>query len=608
VCGIGGIAGGAPPTIRELEAMAAEMVHRGPDGEGVWADGWAGLAFRRLAIIDLDERSNQPLHLGPLHLVFNGEIYNYLELRAELVAFGHAFRTEGDGEVLLTAWTQWGEGALDRVNGMFAFAVYDDRERVVTLAVDPFGEKPLFHRVRDGHLIFASDVRAIRAAEPGAGVPDRAALERYSALAVMPALPATFYADVERVPPAHLVRFRDGAIELRRYWSPQPVDVPTEPVAAAEALRELLSDSIRLRLRSDVPVGTSLSGGVDSSAVVALAAAIAGDHRRDAFTATFDGFARDEWRYADAVATASGVEHHHAVRPTLDDLLGDLERLVRDQEEPFGSTSIYAQWRVMVAAREAGVTVLLDGQGADELFGGYEGSDGWALASMRPLAATRTLAHDRRLAGPLAVALLAGRAPREVATRYRLRLASPYVSREVARAAAGARPPSPTWESGGSPLRRALLDQCFRSSLPSLLRYADRNSMAHSIEVRLPFLDRRVAEFALSLRPELVYRGGFRKRVLRDAVRGRVPDEVLDRRIKVGYETPEAEWFRSERARARFAEILLDPGALAGEGVYERGAVSADLAAGGWRDVGGIWRALNAELWLRSVAAPAVTV
>jgi asparagine synthase (glutamine-hydrolysing) len=214
------------------------------------------------------------------------------------------------------------------------------------------------------------------------------------------------------------------------------------------------------------------------------------------------------------------------------------------------------------------------------------------------------VARERGLAGPVAVAHLARRTPPALAARHRLRRASPYVPAEVSRAAAASPAPAPTWVVEGSPLRRALLSQSFRSSLPTLLRYADRNSMAHSIEVRLPFLDRRVAEFALSLEPGILYRDGYRKQVLRDAVRGSVPAEVLSRRDKVGYETPEAEWFGSAEGRARIAEILLDGGGRAAAGgLLDRSEIKRDLAAGAWRDVGAVWRAVNAELWLRGHAA-----
>jgi asparagine synthase (glutamine-hydrolysing) len=590
--------------VQTLERMASAMVRRGPDGQGIWRDGELGLAFRRLAIIDLDERSNQPLHFGRLHLVFNGEIYNYLELRGQLRGLGHSFQTEGDAEVLLHAWAEWEEGALDRLNGMFAFGIWDGDRRRLTIAVDPFAEKPLLYRSIGAGLLFASDVRALKAFDPAIGVADEGAIRDFAALNIMPSLPRTFFEDVQRLPPAHLARWERGALSLRRYWKPGRVTVPRDPTLAAARLRELLCDSVRLRLRSDVPVGTSLSGGVDSSAIVGASARLAGGHIRHAFTATFPGFERDEWRYAEEVARRANVARHHAVRPTLDDLLEDLELLVCAQQEPFAGTSIYAQWRVMRAAREAGVIVLLDGQGGDELFGGYAGIAGWALRAAGPRAALRGLVGDRAVAGDLAVAYAVGRAPRALARAHRLRRASPYVTHEIARAAAAADRLPPDWRETSSPLRRELLVQAFHTSLPNLCRYGDRNSMAHSVEMRMPFLDRRVAEFALSLPPSQVFRDGVTKRALRAALRGLVPDSVLDRREKVGYETPERAWLDHPAGRERIARIVLDP-SLRASGRYDVAALERDYAAGSWSDVSALWRVLNVELWLRSLAAPA---
>ncbi len=600
MCGIAGIAGASRPEIGTLERMASAMVHRGPDGQGVWRDDELGFAFRRLAIIDLDERSNQPLHLGRLHLVFNGEIYNYLELREELIGLGHRFATEGDAEVLLHAWAEWEEAALDRLNGMFAFGIWDDERRRLTLAVDPFAEKPLLYRAASGALLFASDVRALKAVDPAIGIADEDAIRAFVALNVMPILPRTFFSDIQRLPGAHLARWERGRLSVRRYWRPRTVPVPPDPALAAERLRELLSDSVRLRLRSDVPVGTSLSGGVDSSGIVGISSRLAGEHVRHAFTASFPGFARDEWRYAEEVARAANVAGHHRVCPKVGELLEDLEVLVRDQQEPFGGTSIYAQWRVMRAAREAGVIVLLDGQGGDELFGGYAGIAGWALRSAGPRAALSALAEDRSVAGDLAVAYAVGRAPRALARRHRMRRASPYVSRGIAREVAAVDRLPPDWKDTRSPLRRELLVQAFRTSLPNLCRYGDRNSMAHSVEMRMPFLDRRVADFALSLPPSMVFEGGFTKRALRAALRGLVPDGVLDRREKVGYETPEQVWFNDPAGRARIGQIVLDP-SLRASGRYDTAALEREFAAGSWSDVGALWRVLNVELWQRSL-------
>jgi asparagine synthase (glutamine-hydrolysing) len=601
VCGIAGIVGAGRPDIGALERMASAMVHRGPDGLGVWGDEELGFAFRRLAIIDLDERSNQPLHLGRLHLVFNGEIYNYLELHDELGDRGHRFVTEGDAEVLLHAWAEWDEGALDRLNGMFAFGIWDDERHRLTFAVDPFAEKPLLYCSIAGRLLFASDVRALQAVDPAIGVADEDAIRAFVSLSTMPVLPRTFFSDIYRLPGAHLARWERGRLAVRRYWRPRMVAVPPDPALAAERLRELLNDSVRLRLRSDVPVGTSLSGGVDSSGIVGISSRQAGAHVRHAFTASFPGFERDEWCYAEEVARAADVTTHHRVCPTIDELFEDLELLVGDQQEPFVSTSIYAQWRVMRAAREAGVIVLLDGQGGDELFGGYAGIAGWALRSAGPRAALSALAEDRGVAGDLAIAYAVGRTPRALVRRHRMRYASPYVARGIAREAAGVNRLPPDWKHTGSPLRRELLVQAFRTSLPNLCRYGDRNSMAHSVEMRMPFLDRRVADFALSLPPSLVFKGGVTKRLLRDALRGVVPDAVLDRREKVGYETPERSWFNDPAARGRIAQVVLDPGARK-SGRYDTAALERDFAAGSWSDVGALWRVVNVELWLRSIS------
>jgi asparagine synthase (glutamine-hydrolysing) len=596
VCGIAGIVGGGPPPADRLAAMSAAMVHRGPDGSGEWADGTAGLAFRRLAVIDLDERSNQPLHLGPLHLVFNGEIYNYLELRAELRGRGHSFVTEGDGEVLLHAWAQWGEDALERLNGMFAGAIWDAESRRLTLISDPFGEKPLYWRHDGDRLVFASTLGAILSASPVAAA-DEAVLASYVALGRLPEPQTSFVRDIRRLPGGHLLRWEDGRIQVERYWKPTPAAPPPSEDAAAQQLRELLEASIRLRLRSDVPVGTSLSGGVDSSAVVALVARDAGTRVRHAFTARFAGFERDEWDYAAQTAAAAHVAEHHAVAPTAAGLIEDLEQLVLDHEEPVLGSSVYAQWCVMRAAAQANVTVLLDGQGADESFAGYDGTVGYTLLSDRPL---RGLLDPRRT--EMLRCAGARWAPRALIRRYRLRLASPYAPREVRAAAAGLEPPYEPWFADADPLRRELLLQITATSLPGLLRYADRNSMAHSREVRLPFLDRGIVEFALGLPPAFLYDDGETKRVLRDAVRDVVPTGVLARREKVGYETPQSEWLAQPIARERIASVLLDPDARR-RGWLDAAAIEADLRSGAWRDDRALWRALNAELWLRSLEA-----
>jgi asparagine synthase (glutamine-hydrolysing) len=600
MCGIAGTAG-RPPETALLERMAETMWKRGPDGQGVWHDDNAGLAVRRLMIIDLHERSNQPLHLGPLHLVFNGEIYNYKELREELRGKGHRFETEGDAEVLLHAWAEWEETALERVNGMFAFCIWDESAQLLTLATDPFGEKPLYYLHREGQLVFASEVKAIFQADAAPVSPNEDALAAYIARGAMPEAPETFFAGIARLPGAHVLRWRDGRIETERYWYPRPVEVPHEYAAAAAQLRELLVDSIRLRLRSDVPVGTSLSGGIDSSTIVALSSELAGDHRRHAFTARFPGFVNDEWRYAAEVAERAHVVEHHAIEPTAEEALSDLQQLVVDEEEPVGSLSVYAQWRVMRTAREAGVVVLLDGQGGDELFGGYSISAGFALRSAGARLALRELLVSPGRAAVIGRSLAMDVLPGPAKRVYWRRVATRYAAADVvARSAANGHRPRPDWIREGGPLGRELRTQAFATVLPELLRYADRSSMAHSLELRLPLLDRRIAEFGLSAPAEFLYQDGRSKRILRDVGRGLVPDSVLDRRDKVGYEPPQAEWLIEPRFRERIQEVLLDPAARS-RGLYDLAAIEADTRSGAWRDPRGIWRTLNAELWARAL-------
>jgi asparagine synthase (glutamine-hydrolysing) len=599
MCGIAGLAGGPAPDEALLERMAETMWKRGPDGHGIWRDGTAGLAATRLMVIDLHERSNQPLHLGPLHLVFNGELYNYKELREELHGRGHTFRTEGDAEVLLHAWSEWGEGALERANGMFGFAIWDDAERTLVLASDPFAEKPVYYADRDGRLVFASEVKALVHDDRIDPTMDEAALGAYIARGMMPEPPSTFFADILRLPAAHVLRWRDGKIDLECYWRPGPTDVPLAYDEAVRKLRELLLDSIRLRLRSDVPVGTSLSGGVDSSTIVMLSAALAGDHRRHAFTARFPGYPRDEWRYAEKVARRAEVVEHHPVEPGPVDLLADLEQFVIDQEEPLGSLSVYAQWLVMKAAREAGVVVLLDGQGGDELFGGYPIAAGFAIRSAGARAALRELVAAPHQAAAVGRALAMEALPAPAKQAYWRRSATRYASPAVVEAGAangGVR--RGTWLRSLDPLRRELGAEAFATSLPELLRYADRSSMAWSRELRLPLLDRRIAEFAFSLPPEFLYSDGASKRILRDVGRGLVPDSVLARRDKIGYEPPQERWLANPRLAAKIGDILLDPEAHS-RGLYNANAIEGDVRAGRWRDPKGIWRALNAELWLR---------
>jgi asparagine synthase (glutamine-hydrolysing) len=615
MCGICGIVElDRPASVEDVRAMRSALAHRGPDGEGLYAGEGAALGFRRLAIIDLSTGGNQPMSTadGRFHLVHNGEIYNYRELRPELEAKGHRFCTATDTEVLLAAYAEWGERCVERFNGMWAFAIWDERDRRLFCSRDRFGVKPFYYRLEGGHLAFASEPKAFRAVDRLRLRPDEGAIRDYLEQGYLDQGEHTFFRDVKRLPPAHTLTFDANGMRLRRYWQLLPADPPAgDP---AEAVRVLFLDAVRLRLRSDVAVGTCLSGGIDSSAIAgAVSHLLRTEHenaqavgaRQRTFTAYFDDPGFDERPYARAVVGQTAAE------PTwvsFDDreLVDDLPRIVEAQDEPFGSTSMAAQWYVMRSARQAGLTVMLDGQGGDEVLGGYRAFVGFHLADL--LAAARIVSFAQELrafrptlgAGALAVATARPFAP-EALTR---------IVRSRARGSAGLVHPAlrtvgvPADVNGasfGARLRRHQQLLLTRRGLPELLRYEDRNSMAHSLEARVPFLDYRFVELLFSLPGDELIRRGETKSVLRRALGDLLPASVLSRRDKLGFITPTGRFLRG-RLGELAAEVFASP-SFAERGWVDAAAArrrlelhrSGDLEAGFE-----LWRALNLELWARS--------
>jgi asparagine synthase (glutamine-hydrolysing) len=614
MCGICGIARfGAPPETATVEAMAAELDHRGPDAAGSFSGDGVALAARRLAIVDLSEAGAQPFASedGSLQLVHNGEVYNYRELRRELEAAGHRFRSQTDTEVLLASYVEWGDSCVERFNGMWAFALWDGPRRRLFCSRDRFGVKPFYYRHDEGRFVFASEPRAFRADPQTRLEADRRAVHDYLDQAYLDHTGGTFFAGIERLPPAHSLILDEGGLHLRRYWQLELCDPP--PGDAADALRELVLDSIRLRLRSDVPIGTALSGGLDSSTIAvavdrllrteAESAAAAGPEQRT-FTAYFEARGFDERPYARAV-----VERTRA-RPawtTFGDreLAADLPAIVEAQGEPFGSTSICAGWYVMREAKRSGVKVMLDGQGGDEVLAGYRAHLGFFLADLlagRQLGTLRTeLAGFRDLHRPAALATAVARpfAPDSLTrfVRARARGASELVHADLRDAS---RPEPADGSVFPDRLRRFQEVLLTRRGLPELLRYEDRNSMAHSLEARVPFLDYRVVELCFALPADELIRAGETKSVLRRAFGDLLPSEVRARRDKVGFVTPEGDWMRGA-----LGELTAD--VFASHSFRERGFVDASAARrrlerhrrGEHRAGMELWRALNLELWAR---------
>ncbi|MGZ4372582.1 MAG: asparagine synthase (glutamine-hydrolyzing), partial [Gaiellaceae bacterium] len=566
MCGICGIAStnGSGITDR-VAAMSATLVHRGPDSSGEFSDQGVALAARRLSIIDL-ETGDQPVanENETVHVIQNGEIYNYRELRRELERAGHSFRTQGDTEVLLHLYEEHGDRFAERLRGMFAAAIWDASNRRLVLARDRFGIKPLYYRHADNELAFASELRALPRGEI-----DLDALEAFLAFNSIPA-PLTIFREVRKLPPGHLLIWEDGRLELRRFARPAPLEELREDEEAelVEELRSRLRDSVRAHLVSDVPVGVLLSGGVDSAFLAALAAEESAEPLRT-FSIGFEERSFDELAGARLVAERYGTQHQELVlRPDAALLLPALADAF---DEPFADSSAIPTWYVSEMARRH-VTVVLSGDGGDELFGGYD----------RYVPHPRVVAFDRYSPRALrrVAAIAAARLPHGVRGKNFLR----HVGRDdrgryldairffgtdekpaLLTADARRRMSEPDAEHrlarhferyAQLPWPSQMMRFDAETYLPEdVLTKVDRMSMAHSIESRVPLLDNEVVAFASTLPASLKIKNGRRKHVLKEVAATLLPREILNRK-KQGFGVPLGVWFRGN-LRELFSDTLL---------------------------------------------------
>jgi asparagine synthase (glutamine-hydrolysing) len=587
MCGICGLAAldGGPVDDRGLDAMLDTLVHRGPDDRGTRTDGPVALGARRLAIIDL-ARGHQPManEDGTVLAVQNGEIYNHGALHTDLAARGHRFATRCDTEVLVHGYEEHGEGLLERLRGMFALAIWDARARRLLLARDRFGIKPLYWRAAGGVLSFASELKALRRQPGFRGELDPAALEAYLAYNSIPA-PLSIHRDVRKLPPGHLLSWEPGREPEVRRWcrvTPAPRSALRrggEAELAAE-LRERLRDSVRTHLVADVPVGVFLSGGVDSGTLTALAAEVSGEPLRT-FSVGFDERSFDELEQARLVARRYGTDHHEVVlRPDAATLLGEL---VDAFDEPFADSSALPAYAVSRLASEH-VKVALSGEGADELFGGYftyvaDVVAPWLRGPARVLrpAVERLPSSSRRVSAEYKAKRFVRAASLPPLERHHgwKEILSPALRAELlSRSPADGARPDPVdvlrarfAETAGAPALARLQDVDIGVYLPDdLLVKTDRSSMAHSLEVRVPFCDPHVAELALALPTSMKVRGTAKKRLLRRAARPLLPEEVVDG-PKRGFSIPAAAWLRGELLP--LTREVLAPGALARTGVLD---------------------------------------
>jgi asparagine synthase (glutamine-hydrolysing) len=570
MCGIAGIINPQPLKGSEenniilnkkIHHMMDALRHRGPDGEGHWINEKANVALchRRLSIIDLSEAGAQPMHyLNRYTIIHNGEIYNYIELKDELKKQGYAFRSQTDTEIIAAAYDYWQEDCVEHFDGMFAFAIWDNEEELLFAARDRFGEKPFFYHYDNSVLSFASEMKGLWAA----GVektPNLKMLFNFITIGYTdnPDKPEeTFYENIFRLPPAHTLSFYPNLNELSIfcYWEvdAEEINGSVKDAEAIEQFSHLLTESVNRRLRSDVTIGSSLSGGIDSSSIIALATQFTIHNSPfTAFTAAFPGFEKDEYNHAKLVAEKFKLDHH-VTEISEADLINDFEKLCFHQEEPFGSASILAQFKVYELAKQKGTKVLLDGQGADEILAGYPKYYKWywrelfrkmKLIRSGELRAARSLGINEPFGFKNAIASWFPDFASIVLERQYLlnAIRQPDLDREfVQLQSKEAYYTTPALYN----LNGVLHFNTFTHGLEELLRYADRNSMAHGREVRLPFLNHKLVEFLFSLPSNYKIRKGRTKWLLREAMKEKLPDGIVWRTDKVGFEPPQKKWMQ----------------------------------------------------------------
>ena len=528
--------------------------HRGPDHSGTFSSPPVWLGHNRLSIIDLSSASHQPMSHGNLTITFNGEVYNYVELRSELSAAGYHFDTTGDTEVVLKAFHHWGSAAVTKFIGMWAFAIWDASERVLFCSRDRFGIKPFHYCFRDGRFYFASEIKALRGSPLDRGGLNEAQVARGLYLGWMHHWNETYFTDILALPASNNLEWRDGQIHLWQYAEVESLENPSMTFEEnAEAFRDVFIDSIRITSRRDVPMGVCLSGGLDSTSIAAVLASSTTEHEVRAFTAYYTGPGTvDERPYIKHLLDRYPQIISREISPTDNDVAEALDRIVHLMDAPMPSSSYISQYFVMGLAAKHGVKVVLDGQGSDEILGGYMHSlyrvIAEHIATGSYLEAYRELtAHARRQGyssskrmSVLAKSLLAASRSEQHLYETEFRHTYPWLMRQGAQAY-----PVQLTNYGTSRLNAFLHNLLRVTLLPTLLHTEDINSMAFSIESRVPFLDHRLVNLAFGMPSEHKIHRGETKRVLRAAMRGIVPDAILDRRDKTGFITPgHIKWLR----------------------------------------------------------------
>lgn len=584
MCGIAGIVNFYhKPNMVILEKMADIIAHRGPDGSGYFSEGSIALAHRRLAIIDRSDAGKQPMeYLNRYVITYNGEIYNYLELCKELKLHGYLFHSNTDTEVIMAAYDHWGKDCLSRFNGMFAFALYDRAKKEVFLARDRFGKKPLYYYIDPEKIFyFASEIKQFTVIDKWQAKLNSQRAYDFLNWGVTDHTDQTLFASVFQLRGGecltldlkqnHIPSNHDGWLKPTKWYSLEKTSTSITDKNPEHRFLELLQDSIRLRLRADVPIGSCLSGGLDSSSIVCIANKFFREQGSIENQKTFSFCTNvkeyDEKEYIDEVVRATQVDAYYTYPEPLD-LFEQLGKLVWHQDEPFGSTSIFAQWSVFKLAREENVAVMLDGQGADEQLAGYHGFLAQRYASL-----CKKIQLIKLFQEIYAVKKIHGYSMYR-SLQYLINGMLSGKVRQYARVLVGIETLIPSWlnmaQLGAQPMTPfAEIDrattissfsktQLMSTHLPMLLRWEDRNSMAHSIEARVPFMDYRLVEYTYNLPDDFKLSKGITKRILRNSMSGILPEKIRMRMDKKGFVTPESIWFKKHADMFRsYLDVIL---------------------------------------------------
>jgi asparagine synthase (glutamine-hydrolysing) len=595
--------------------MKDSLKHRGPDGEGQYIDGPVALGHRRLSIIDLSDKGSQPMcnEDETIWITYNGEIFNYIELREELIKKGHDFKSKTDTEVIIHAYEEYGTECLKKLNGMFAFVLYDKKEDVLFCARDRYGIKPFYYYIDNEKFVFASEIKAIlqdttiHREQNDRTIYDYLVFNRYDHCE------ETFFKDIYRLPPSHFLIIKDNKMEIKKWWNTTIQYSKRDRSSNINHFRSLFKDSVRLRLRSDVPVGSCLSGGLDSSSIVCTINDLIGNKGNfQTFSAVYDReWVKDESEYIEEVVEKTNTKKNY-IYPDENALLNDLHKFIYYQEEPFGHTSFFVQWMVMKLAHRNNTKVLLDGQGGDELLAGYMYMFGYYFYELfkekRYFKLLKEISlyykNHKTIFGILLFFFMMAPESLQKRIAFRVNVGSDITLRKwVSKDFYNVHKEKSSLLAdfiNAKSLNKALQKHIVYK-LEHLLRCEDKSAMAFSIETRLPFLDYRLVDFMFTVPSYLKIDNGTTKVILREAMKDTIPEKIVNRQSKFGFETKEADWFRTDAFKVLILDII-NSQSFRNRPYYDIEEVEKEVQKffNGKKNISRtIWRWLNLELWFR---------